>query len=560
MQHLLTTHLITATPKAPDTKAAELLVQGDVPTPKGLGFSDIIGIVPAHGRAGENAEATNAQDLLATAEQSAEAGPNSEDDSQMAGMEDDLPLSSEPHDILPPKLGSSGFELPNPPAAQRPFGLSANPQPPLPSTAMPPDTVPATAPTPPSPAPQHAAAQLALNWDGAPGAEPVRPDRPVTVNDGSLRAIIRAQPVTGEPPWSANPTTNTPVDPDRHGAAVPVNTQPTPAIPGLSETVALTGIRPTPETPARPLDVPAAPLTAASAKRALQQPTDPETPLTPASLPPRSAVAPALPETTSNPAQPANTAQPQHPAWPERTVATPPAGAPGRDVATEAARGSNAVFLRSAGSPPEEHARPDIKARPVGPGVQTAVAAPPLTASTAVVARPDPVPEPAMLDDTPIGELRFGPDMAQATRSATPMAFARPEIPRHMAMQLAEAAQRAGSGRATELMLNPAELGRVKISLNSNEGAVMVHVVADRPETLDLMRRHAEMLAQEFHSIGYGQAQFSFSHNGARDGTPARPDSATPGPQDLPDAASPNAIHGATTPALLISDRVDIRI
>ncbi len=42
--------------------------------------------------------------------------------------------------------------------------------------------------------------------------------------------------------------------------------------------------------------------------------------------------------------------------------------------------------------------------------------------------------------------------------------------------------------------------------------------IADRPETLELMRRHIDILAQEFRDIGYGSAEFSFGQGGQRPG------------------------------------------
>lgn len=147
-----------------------------------------------------------------------------------------------------------------------------------------------------------------------------------------------------------------------------------------------------------------------------------------------------------------------------------------------------------------------------------------------------------------------------APRTAAPSSV--PDLPRHVAAQLAEAVQRgAGPGpeRAVELMLNPAELGRVRISMAPGDGMIVVTVLAECGETLDLMRRHADILAQEFHDLGYGTAEFTFGQgdDGASQGgetgqsTPDAPAAA----QDLPKPPdTPN------TPLHVSTEHVDIRL
>ena len=48
-----------------------------------------------------------------------------------------------------------------------------------------------------------------------------------------------------------------------------------------------------------------------------------------------------------------------------------------------------------------------------------------------------------------------------------------------------------------EIRLDPPELGRVQIHLTRLDGGIQAVVLADRPETQDLLRRHAEVLARE---------------------------------------------------------------
>lgn len=90
----------------------------------------------------------------------------------------------------------------------------------------------------------------------------------------------------------------------------------------------------------------------------------------------------------------------------------------------------------------------------------------------------------------------------------------RPENPRPVLQQLLDASVRAIE-RPVDLHLNPEELGRVRISITMSDGVITMTVLAERSETLDLMRRHSDQLAQELRQLGYGTINFSF---GQREG------------------------------------------
>lgn len=65
--------------------------------------------------------------------------------------------------------------------------------------------------------------------------------------------------------------------------------------------------------------------------------------------------------------------------------------------------------------------------------------------------------------------------------------------------------------RPVELTLNPEELGRVRLTLQPVEGGMAVSVSVERPETLNLLRRHIESLAAELRELGYRDVSFSFA-------------------------------------------------
>jgi flagellar hook-length control protein FliK len=144
-----------------------------------------------------------------------------------------------------------------------------------------------------------------------------------------------------------------------------------------------------------------------------------------------------------------------------------------------------------------------------------------------------------------------------ASTSATRLDFT--ALPRHeqaanVARQLVEISQRA-SDRAIELSLSPEELGRVKMSLTGTDGAITVSIVAERQETLDLMRRHVDQLAQEFLGIGYTDVNFTFDQQGDSDADPADSFAAAEGESEQ----TPDTNSVATAP-LAVTTGIDVRL
>jgi flagellar hook-length control protein FliK len=81
-----------------------------------------------------------------------------------------------------------------------------------------------------------------------------------------------------------------------------------------------------------------------------------------------------------------------------------------------------------------------------------------------------------------------------------------------------------GSG-TMEVALDPPELGRVRLTLVEVGGAMTLSITAERPETADLMRRHLDLLAQEFSRSGLDAPSVRIGGEGAAgNGHGARPD------------------------------------
>lgn len=127
-------------------------------------------------------------------------------------------------------------------------------------------------------------------------------------------------------------------------------------------------------------------------------------------------------------------------------------------------------------------------------------------------------------------DLTHGQGAAPA--QAPPIHRAQPAL---IAQQLAVALAASDTG-TTEVTLNPEELGRVRLSLTPSDTGITVSILAERPDTADLMRRHLDTLTREFQAIGYDDVTFDFSGDGS-----AAPDQQTQdgAPLDQPADSDP---------------------
>lgn len=133
------------------------------------------------------------------------------------------------------------------------------------------------------------------------------------------------------------------------------------------------------------------------------------------------------------------------------------------------------------------------------------------------------------------------------------------DIPRVVAQQLATALPISTNG-PIELNLSPEELGRVKLTFTPGENGMVVAVVAERPETLELMKKNIDTLAQEFAGIGYEQISFSFGQSSSDSNPNGSPQQGNE-QQFSGDSDSGNEINNTpVTIDLSLSETVDIRI
>lgn len=133
-----------------------------------------------------------------------------------------------------------------------------------------------------------------------------------------------------------------------------------------------------------------------------------------------------------------------------------------------------------------------------------------------------------VLDDGDPDPLEAGIGMlsgeARSSGSASPApagtAFHRTETATSVLRQVIEGVTTApGTGDdVIELQLRPEELGHLRFRMVQGEHGLLLNISADRPETLDLLRRHVDQLARSLSDLGYGGASFSFGEGGQSNG------------------------------------------
>ncbi len=106
------------------------------------------------------------------------------------------------------------------------------------------------------------------------------------------------------------------------------------------------------------------------------------------------------------------------------------------------------------------------------------------------------------------GDIRSGGLSAPAPAQAQP----RTDHAASVMRQLADAM--AGGHTATEdtieLRLSPDELGSVRFRMVQGEHGLTMNIAADRPETLDMLRRNIDQLSRYLSDLGYSSTGFTF--------------------------------------------------
>ena len=156
-------------------------------------------------------------------------------------------------------------------------------------------------------------------------------------------------------------------------------------------------------------------------------------------------------------------------------------------------------------------------------------------------------------------DLAAGADPAAGTRLAErphPVAHGATALPPGFGHRLAEAVAHFPD-RGVELTLSPEELGRVRMMLSTHDGALTLSIQADRPETIDLMRRHIDQLAEDFRDLGFTDVSFSFGRDETASGG-QRAERETNDPAAVSEADRP--VRNASAPAGAPPGGLDLRL
>ena len=162
----------------------------------------------------------------------------------------------------------------------------------------------------------------------------------------------------------------------------------------------------------------------------------------------------------------------------------------------------------------EEEPRPTV-ALP-GSTVRTLATQPGVQVAQLAVAAPTGPASPAAFSDehlergdpTSNGGLASIDEPGKATGSER----TRADLPvaRSVIQQIMHTVSRAQGDGVIEVRLQPEELGRVRLTMVAGEAGLSIQVTAERPETLDLIRRHIDAFESDLRDQGFAGMSFSF--------------------------------------------------
>lgn len=123
-----------------------------------------------------------------------------------------------------------------------------------------------------------------------------------------------------------------------------------------------------------------------------------------------------------------------------------------------------------------------------------------------------------MLDGTELGKKTQVLELTGISLQGTPpsvgavppSSVATPPPAGQIAAQILES-RPTQHGQETEILLDPEELGRVRMKFLQSDGQLTLIVTAERSETHDLLRRHMHELATQMKNLGFDRLEMSLS-------------------------------------------------
>ena len=187
---------------------------------------------------------------------------------------------------------------------------------------------------------------------------------------------------------------------------------------------------------------------------------------------------------------------------------------------------------------PIPHAPDKAKPKPEPMGEQPA----PDVAAPAGLTIPPPAPPPAPPSRPALAERQptLVIPLSQTAPQTPALVTEGPTLPRKLPETIAKAATSLTRDEAVELLLDPAELGRVRFEMTTTGDRLQVNLSVERAETLDLLRRNIEVLRHEFREAGFDAATLTFGGWGSGQGEDPSTAPHPHGPDiDLPAAEPP---------------------
>lgn len=224
----------------------------------------------------------------------------------------------------------------------------------------------------------------------------------------------------------------------------------------------------------------------------------------------------------------------------------------GLSVAAQATRAASGFGLGlsvlRAGTPGREQPAETLPELPALPRLAAPLPAPQIALPAAPVAflGKDELTDPGgtVVDAIPEGTPLSAGSPGTASVAALPPAAAPVQAtPTQLAPLVLAAARQNGPADIT-VTLSPEELGTLHLRVAMDGDSLRVTMLADRPETLDLLRRHGEQLLAELRTLGFGGASLGFGSSGGN-AAPKSFDSGAEMPDALPAAAAPLQIPPA---------------
>lgn len=206
----------------------------------------------------------------------------------------------------------------------------------------------------------------------------------------------------------------------------------------------------------------------------------------------------------------------------------------------------------------------EVEPAPDGPDVQASTA--PQTRVEEAQSVTESTPEPEMTDDIERRSTLIStpppteqtPTFPPPYHRIDPIPIAAPKLilvpaqtVQHIAEQIVVSVANDDTG-TTEIALDPEELGRVRLHMTVTDQTVQIVIAAERPETSDLMRRHLDVLQQEFRSLGFQSVDLGFADDGGRN-SPKEAPKPTHIAVEIPPEDAPPQLQ-------LVSSGVDIRL